>query len=98
MFQITSVNQPAGLKFTNYSTFAGDMVSRILPFAIIAAGLFFFARLVLAGYTYLTSLGDSGKVQNATKEITNSVIGFLVVLCSFFIAQILQVVFGIKIL
>ena len=67
-------------------------------FAIIGAGLFFFVRLISAGYTYLTSLGESAKIQSASKELLNAIIGLLIVVSAFFIAQIVQVIFGINIL
>lgn len=76
----------------------GRLISRILLFAIIAAGLVFFVKLILAGYTYLTSLGEPAKIQSASKELTNAAIGLVVVISAFFIAQIIQVIFGITIL
>lgn len=76
----------------------GFIVSRVLLFAIISAGLVFFVKLIFSGYTYLTSLGEPAKIQAATKELTNAAIGLIVVISTFFIAQILQVVFGITIL
>lgn len=93
--KITSPPNLSGLKFTAYETLAGDIVSRLLTFAIIAAGLFFFVKLISAGYTYLTSLGEPAKIQSASKELTNALVGLLVVISTFFVAQILQVVFGI---
>ena len=82
----------------NPGVFVGNFVSRVLVFAIIAAGLFFFVKLISAGYTYLTSLGEPAKIQAASKELTNAAIGLLIVISAFFLAQIIQVVFGINIL
>ncbi|MDO8488224.1 MAG: hypothetical protein Q7S31_02820 [bacterium] len=99
--QITGIAKPAGL---NPDLFVGDilnvggLVSRILIYAIIAAGLFFFVRLLSGGYKFLTSSGDSAKIAGATKELTNAAIGLVVVITSFFLAQILEVIFGINIL
>ncbi len=99
--QITNISVPENIrfsKFQDYETLAGDVVSRLLTFAIIGAGLFFFVRLISAGYTYLTSLGESAKIQSASKELLNAIIGLLIVVSAFFIAQIVQVIFGINIL
>ncbi len=98
--QITGITDPAGSKFkiNDYANLPGLVVSRLLAFAIIGAGLLFFIRLISAGYAFMTSGGDSGKTQSAGKEITNAVVGLLIVLTAYFIAQILQVIFGIKIL
>lgn len=96
-----NINTPpnlSGLKFSDYSTLASAIVSRFLAFAILAAGLFFFVKLISAGYTYLTSLGEPAKIQSASKELTNATIGLIIVISAFFLAQIIQVVFGINIL
>lgn len=82
----------------NYDLALGSLVARILAFAIIIAGLIFFVKLIVSGFSYLTSAGDPGKVQAATKNLTNAVIGLLIVVTAFFLAQVLQVVFGIKFL
>lgn len=105
--QVSNIPVPSPLKnFKFWGTvnqsvnqnLVGDFVSRLLLFAIIGAGILFFLRLISAGYAFMTSLGDSGKTQNAGKEITNAIIGLLLVLTSYFIVQILQIMFGIKIL
>lgn len=95
--QITGITSPS-TKFQDYNTLLADVVARLLLFAILSAGIFFLVRLISAGYTYLTSLGDSAKIQSATKEITHALIGLLVILSSYFVIQILQVIFGLKIL
>ncbi len=100
--QITGITSPPGLKpeFSdrNSALNLGGLVSRILTFAIIGAGLFFFVRIISAGYVCLISLGDSAKIESATKELTNALIGLLIVISAYFLAQILQVIFGINIL
>lgn len=75
-----------------------DVVSRLLTFAAVIAGLYFFVRLISSGFTYLTSLGEPAKIQAATKELTHALIGLIIVLTAFFLAQILQTALGIKIL
>lgn len=75
----------------------GYWISKLLQYAIVVAGLIFFAKLISAGFSYLTSAGDSGKIQAATKDITNALIGLILVISVFFIKQILKVLFGIDI-
>lgn len=100
MLQIIGITPPPGLKseFTdsNGALNVGGLVSRLLVFAIVGAGLFFFVRLIFAGYSMMTSLGESGKTQAASKEITNAVIGLATVISAFFIIQIIQVVLGLN--
>ncbi len=101
MWQIVGVPLPPGLRSSLYTGDAlnvGGVVGLFLAFAIVGAGLFFFVKLISAGFTFLTSFGDSAKIQAATKELTNATVGLLVVICAFFLAQILQVVLGVTIL
>ncbi len=105
--QIENISPPPA--FTNFKfkgnpdyfytrDFLGIVVSRLLTFAIIGSGLFFFVRLISAGYSYLTNAGDQNKIQSASKELLNAVIGLLLIISSYFIIQAIQVIFGIKIL
>jgi hypothetical protein len=85
-------------RFMDSDLLVGDLVTRLLLFGIIGAGLFFFVRLIQAGFSYMTSQGDPGKIQSASKLIINSAIGMALVLCTFFIAQMLELLFDIKII
>lgn len=76
----------------------GQVVSQLLIYAIVIGGLIFFVKLIAAGFGFLTSAGDPGKIQAATKGLTNALIGLLLVFSTYFIIQILQVIFGINIL
>lgn len=94
--QVTGINSP-GSVFTDYKTLPSLLVSRFLQYAIIIAGFIFFAKLLSAGFSLLTSAGDQAKIQAATKDLTNAVIGLVIVITSFFIIQIIQTIFGFKI-
>ena len=94
---ITGITVPTPPIFTNPGTLVGDVVSRFLLFAISLAGIYFLYRLITAGYTYLTSIGDPGKIQSGTKQLTNAITGLVLVISAFFIAQILESIFGINI-
>ena len=76
----------------------GLLVSRFALFAVAISGTIFLVKIVMAGYAYLTSAGDQTKIQNATKEITNALIGLVIVVSAFFIVQILEVIYGVKLL
>lgn len=79
-------------------TSLGMLVTQITPFAIVSAGLVFFAKLLLAGSAYMTSAGDQDKIEKATKDLTNSAIGLVVTISAFFLLQIIQVVFGLRVI
>lgn len=95
--QITTLGNPS-TQFTSYNTLLVDIITRFLLFAISLAGFFFLYRLVSAGYAYMNSLGDPGRLQSINKELVNALLGLLLVVVAFFIAQILQYILGINFL
>lgn len=73
----------------------GDFVTTIVRFFIIVAGLFTLWQFLIGGFTYITSGGDKGKVQEAGNKITMSLIGLVVIAASFVIIAIIsQLLFG----
>lgn len=76
----------------------GKLISRFALFAVAISGTIFLVKIVMAGYAYLTSAGDQTKIQNATKEITNALIGLVIVVSAFFVVQILEVIYGVDLL
>jgi hypothetical protein len=95
--QITSVNDLSN-KFTDSSTLAGDVISRVLLFAISFAGLFFFYQLISSGLSYMTSTGDDMRLKQIQKQLTNAVYGLLIVIASYFIIQVVQKITGANLL
>lgn len=74
------------------------LVSGILPFIYGFAGLALFIMLIMGGITLMTAAGDPAKSKDGYGKITAGLIGFLIVFVSYFVAQIVEVVLGIKIL
>ena len=85
------------IDLTNYSNFLGSFFSRALLFSIAIGGIFFFLKLINSGFIFLTSIGEPGKIQSATKELTNASIGLLLIISVIFLTQIMETVLGIKI-
>ena len=97
--QISGVNGPSTVFLANsYATLPSLVTSRFLLFSIFVAGLIFFVRLLLAGFALMTASGEPAKIQTATKSLTHALIGLIVVVAAFFIAQIIETVFGLNIL
>jgi hypothetical protein len=95
--QITGINQ-VGNQFTNPINLVGDVVSRVLLFAISFAGLLFFYQLLTSGISYLTSTGDEMRLRQIQKQLTNAAYGLLIVIASYFIIQIVQKITGTNLL
>jgi hypothetical protein len=81
----------------NTLTTPGAIITRALQFAIPAAGLILFVMIVWGGFEILTS-ASGGKKDAGRQRVTTAVIGFILLFGAFWIAQILEVIFGIKIL
>lgn len=94
--QINGINTVT--RFTDSNTLVGDVVSRVLIFAVIAAGLYFLFHLITSGFSFLTSAGDPAKLQTATREITNALLGLVIVISVFFAAQLIETILGINLI
>lgn len=76
----------------------GGIVSRLLQFLFPLAGLILFVMLIWGGFEILSKAGQSQKALEAGKNrITAAIVGFLLLFATYWMAQILQTVFGIVI-
>jgi type IV secretion system pilin len=76
------------------------LVSMILKNSITIASVILLALLIFGGITFIinTGNGDSKKAQQGKSAITNSIIGFAIVLFAFVIIQIIEAITGLNIL
>lgn len=99
LFQITGIttsNTLFGSSSNSYANVVGVLVSRGILFAISISGFFYLYRLILAGFNYMNSFGDAGKIDSAHKELLNATMGLVIVISAFFISQIIEAVFGLN--
>lgn len=64
-----------------------DLLKNGLNLVYFIVGIVAVIMIVIAGYKYITSNGDSGKAQSAMKTILGAVIGLVVVLSAFAITN-----------
>lgn len=77
------------------ATQTGTFISTIVKFIIVIAGIWSLWQFLTAGFAYITSNGEKGKVTDATSKITNALTGLVVIGVSFIlIAIISQLLFG----
>ncbi|PIR59366.1 MAG: hypothetical protein COU69_00655 [Candidatus Pacebacteria bacterium CG10_big_fil_rev_8_21_14_0_10_56_10] len=70
-------------------------VSVLIQTATIAAGVWVFVNIVLAGYDYIVGAGDSSAQQRARDRITMSVIGLVIIVSAHTIIAIgSAIIFG----
>jgi len=77
----------------------GGIISRFLGnFAFPIAGLILFVMLIWGGIEMMAGSATSKSVDAGKQRITTALLGFLLLFASFWIARILEMMFGIKIL
>lgn len=76
----------------------GEIFSALLPYTFYLAGLIFFILLIWGGFGFLTSGGNPDKTKAAQGKLTTAAIGFIIIFASFWLIQIVEIVFGISIL
>jgi len=76
----------------------GSIISQILPFIYVGAGLLLLVTLIMGGITLMTAAGDQNKMKSGYGQLTAGLIGFIIIFVSFFVAQILQIALGVKFL
>lgn len=80
----------------NFNTNRGirDYIAILIKGALSLLGAIFIVLIVLAGFKWMTSAGNSSKIDEAKSTIVNSVIGLAVVLAAYaivnFVLQALQ--------
>jgi len=92
-----TINNPDNFKFGDKSTL-GDIISSLLPYILVIAGLTLFILLIIGGFGMLTSAGSPEKMKAAQGKITSAVIGFVIIFVSYWLMRILEIIFGISIL
>lgn len=87
------------LAITGINTESGEeiglifFVSRVLNFANIIAGILVMLNFVVAGFTYVSSAGNSGNMAKINEKLYWSFLGMLVIVGSYTLAAIFGVVF-----
>lgn len=74
----------------------GSIVSKASTFIFAFAGLGLLLMLVMAGFTFLTSAGDAKKLEGAKGQLTNAIIGFLLIFTAFWIVQVAGKILGFE--
>lgn len=74
----------------------GDVISRVMVFMFPIAGIILFIVLVAAGFEYMNSAGESSKIDSAWKKITYSLLGFGLLLVSFFLVRTVAMILGLE--
>lgn len=75
------------------------IISKILPNAMVLAGVIFFIMIIFYGWDLLIGAGQSRSAQEIARSkniFTYSIIGFLLVVSAYFILQIIGFITGVN--
>jgi hypothetical protein len=92
----TFFNQHSGAN--RLASSPGSMISYLLPNIMILAGIMFFLLILIGGFGIIGGAGKQPNAQDAAKSkaaLTYGVIGFLLVISSYFILEIISTLTGI---
>jgi hypothetical protein len=90
---------PKGDDFSLLGTLtAGGIVSALIRIVLIIAALVFFFILVIGGIRWIMSGGDKAGTEAARAQITNALVGLVIVFAAWAIIQMLEIFFGIDLL
>ena len=92
----SKIEDPENFKFKEAKI--GDILSALLPYIFVLAGLTLFILLIIGGFGLLTSGGSPDKVKAAQGKITSAVIGFVIIFVSYWLMRILEIIFGLNLL
>jgi len=76
----------------------GGLVSRTLNFLFPLTGLILFLLISWGGFEILISSADQKGMEAGKNRVTAAIIGFLLLFSTYWMAQIVEIIFRIKIL
>ena len=74
----------------------GAIITMLTKVLYPLAGVILFFILVWGGFSMLTSRGDPEKVKGAKAKITSGLIGFVLLILSYFMVKVLAFVYGLN--
>lgn len=76
-----------------------DLVSRIIQLLYVISGVILLALILWAGFEIISGAGtdDRERVGKGKKILTSAILGFLIVITSYWIIQIIGNIIGFKI-
>jgi len=80
---VRSVANLAGIGLTGQAPTIQQVIIAIINYALGFLGIFFLISIMLAGWQWMSSMGDSEKIDKAKSRLKNSIIGITIVLISF---------------
>ena len=90
--EVSEVPELAGFEFTNL----GEVISKLLPYLFVLAGLGIFGALIYSGFQLMISGGDPKKTEQAKGCLTSVITGAVIIFTAYWLMRILQHLFGLE--
>lgn len=74
------------------------IISKLLPYLFTLGGLILFVMLIWGGFEMLTGAANPKSQEAGKQRMTAAIIGFFLLFSSYWLAQLVQTIFGITIL
>lgn len=87
----TEIYSPLNSQFDSI----GSIFNILLPIIFSIAAIILFFILMWGGFDLVMSRGEQEKISAARSKITAGIIGFVLLVLSFFLVQVLSYVFGL---
>jgi uncharacterized protein YqgC (DUF456 family) len=75
----------------------GDLIGRVVSYALGFAGIVLFILLIVAGFKFITSGGDPKAVESAKGTLTSAITGLIIILVSFLILVFIKNLTGVNV-
>jgi hypothetical protein len=73
-------------------------ISNTIGFITILGGLFFIVYFVLGTFAWITSGGDSGKIEKAREKMLQGVLGIVILVISYSLIGIIGTIVGVDLI
>lgn len=93
-----SLTLPGGSTVTGPVPWAGNLgaiLVRAVQFIFAFAGIGLLLMLLASGFALLTSAGDAKQMEKGKQQLTNAIIGFLIIFTAYWLTQIAGKILGI---
>lgn len=74
----------------------GGLLSSAMKLVFLFGGVGLLLMLLAGGFTFLTSAGDMKKLEKGKQQITNAILGFIIIYGAYWAVQILGFIFGFE--
>jgi hypothetical protein len=79
---------------TTALTYITNIISAVIGFMTAAAGIWFLFMIFIGGYTWMSSMGDKQKLEQARDRIVYALVGLVIVVAAWALLALVGLFFG----